>query len=394
MKTIRYYIESVASPRDVFVGGILATLLGDELEEATGVHVVGGLLDRPGMLDPGDRLRIDELMPDYDILNEVEYKYGLQDSYFGYATRGCPNRCEFCAVRKIEPNFVHYLPMKKQMMGIDEVYGPKCHLTLMDNNVLASDDFERIVNDILDLGFHKGATFGPTRKQRTVDFNQGVDARYLTRGKMALLAKLAIKPLRIAFDHIEMKDMYVSKIQLAREHGFKYLSNYVLYNYLDTPDDFYERLRINVALNESLGTQIYSFPMKFIPLDAKDRFYVGKHWNRKLLRGVQCILLATKGLVGLHQDFFDAAFGSSPEEFIRIVLMPEEYIIYRRRHSLNGALDWQLTYDKLTKRERSSFLSIVSDNRVREQDISRVSSTKIRNLLSHYIETPRQSPIS
>jgi hypothetical protein len=31
--------------------------------------------------------------------------------------------------------------------------------------------------------------------------------------------------------------------------------------------------------------------MKYVPLDAKDRSYIGKHWNKRLLRGVQCILL-------------------------------------------------------------------------------------------------------
>jgi len=224
---------------------------------------------------------------------------------------------------------------------------------------------------------------------RRVDFNQGTDARYLTAENMALLAKVAIKPLRIAFDHIELKDVYVSKIKLAKEHGILNLSNYVLYNYLDTPRDFYERLRINVQLNERLGTKIYSFPMKFIPLDAKDRSYVGKHWNRKLLRGVQCILLATRGLVGPRQEFFEAAFGSSAEEFIRIALMPEDYIIYRRRYENNGALDWQETYESMTKTERATFQHIVRDDSVEERDISGTSSRKIRRLLSHHVDGSR-----
>ena len=61
--------------------------------------------------------------------------------------------------------------------------------------------------------------------------------------------------------------------------------------------------------------------MNYITLDAKDRRYVGKHRNCGLLRGVQCILLATKGKVGTHLDFFKAAFGGTLEEFIEIVMM-------------------------------------------------------------------------
>lgn len=204
----------------------MATLLWNDIEKETGVSVIRGLLDKPGMLDKGDKRIIDNVIPDYQILNEIEYDYGLKDAYIGYATRGCPKKCPFCAVNKIEPNYVHYLPLKKQILGIEEIYGPKRNLVLMDNNFLASTNFEKIINEIIDLGFYKGAKFNG--KLRKVDFNQGTDAYYLTSVKMALLAKTAIRPLRIAFDYISMKDLYISKIKLAKDYGILNLSNYVL----------------------------------------------------------------------------------------------------------------------------------------------------------------------
>lgn len=364
---------------------VMATLLGDDIEKETGVTVIRGLLDKAGILDKDDKCKIDELIPDYQILNEIEYDYNLKDSYLTYATRGCPNNCSFCAVNIIEPEFIHYLPIKKQIMGIDEVYGPKQNLILMDNNVLASDNFERIINDILELGFYKGSKFNG--KLRFVDFNQGTDANYLTSDKMKLLAKTAIKPLRIAFDHIEMKDIYISKIRLASNHGLVYLSNYVLYNYLDTPEDFYERLRINCELNEELGTQIYSFPMKYIPLDAKDRSHIGKHWNKKLLRGIQCILLATRGMVTTKLDFFEAAFGTSPEEFRLIAMMPEHYIINREKYKNNGAGEWKKLYKKLTRNEREIIENDVFCKTNAIEAYKKTKSFKLKNILSHYIES-------
>lgn len=385
--TIRYYIGSVAKPSDIFIGGVMATLLGDEIEAVTDVTVIRGLIDRPGMLDAKDRHVVDALTPDYRMLDDASYEYSLKDAYIGYATRGCPNKCEFCAVSRIEPKFNHYLPLKKQVMAIEEIYGPKQDLILMDNNVFASEKFNDIIKDIIALGFERGAKFNS--RLRKVDFNQGTDARLVTPEKMALLAKIALKPLRIAFDNIGMKDTYIKAIKLASENSILNLSNYILYNYQDTPKDFYERLGINVLLNEDLGTKIYSFPMRYVPLNAKDRSYIGKHWNRQILRGIQCILLATRGMVSPRREFFEAAFGRTPAEFLKIALMPEEYIIHRRKHEKNGAADWVGIYESLTNNERKEFLDIISVGKVREESVTKTSPGKLKKLLSHYVDSER-----
>ena len=387
IRTIKYYLRAVHGPEDILVGGVMATLLSDEIQKKTGVTVVPGLIDKPGMLDKGSSIIVDRLIPDYQILETIDYTYGVNDAYIAYATRGCPNRCRFCAVHKLEPRFQHYLPIQRQIKGIEEVYGAKQDLILLDNNVLASRFFKRIINDIRALGFEKKSKFNG--RMRRVDFNQGVDARKLTQKKIALLAATAIRPLRIAFDHISMKDLYVSRIRLAAKYNLLNLSNYVLYNYMDTPEDFYERLRINCELNEELGTKIYSFPMKYIPLKAKDRSYVGKNWNRKLIRGIQCILLATRGMVSPRLEFFQAAFGSSPEEFLEIALMPNEYIIHRRFHENNGAAEWKNLYHLLTKSQRSVLFDIHSNGRITEAQFKRTKSPRFHRLLEHYIEADR-----
>ncbi len=384
IRTIKYYLESVNSPEDVFIGGVMATLLGEDIRKETGARIIPGLLDKPGILDKGDAVIIDGLIPDYKMLESIDYMYEMNDAYIVYATRGCPNRCKFCAVHKIEPNFVHYLPMHRQVKGIEDVYGAKQDLILLDNNVLASLSFKRIIDDICALGFERGAKLNG--RLRYVDFNQGVDARELTEEKMALLARTAIRPLRIAFDHISMKEQYVSSIRLAAKYGLLNLSNYVLYNYTDTPADFYERLRINCELNEELGTKIYSFPMKYIPLTAKDRRFVGRNWNRKLIRGVQCVLLATRGMVSPRLEFFKAAFGNTPEEFITIALMPDEYIIHRRKHENNGAAEWTRLYHSLTKSQCNLLFEIHSSGPVTEVLLSRTKSPRFRRLLEHYIQ--------
>lgn len=380
IKTIKYYEFSVRDPQNFFIGGPMATLMADEIKKKTGFDPVKGLLNEKGTLQLSGDHKVDSMIPDYSILDGIDYKYPASNAYFAYMTRGCVRKCPFCAVPKIEPFFVEYIPLKKQIQMINNKYGEKKDLLLLDNNVLASPQFDQIIDEIKEIGFHKGAKLN--KSLRYVDFNQGIDLRLLTKAKMKRLAELAVYPLRIAFDHIGMKDKYIEKIEWAAGHGFNRLSNYILYNYKDTPEDFYERLRINVELNERLGTHIYSFPMRYIPVTSKDRNFVGRHWTPKYLRSIQCILQATHGVVSPRKEFFEAAFGRSVKEFKKLLIMPAHYIIYREHHKDNGTAEWKDLLSSLTRNQRDDFLKIVKENRFDGSNLSKYS--KVNTLLAHY----------
>jgi len=311
IETIKFYQRNRTNIKSIKVGGILASLLQDDVEAETGIRTHFGLWGK-----------VDRLPPDYNLADGM-YEYWKNNASFAYMTKGCPNRCSFCAVSKLEPEYVHFIPLKHQLNS------NKKDLILLDNNVLASKDFSQIINEIKECGFVKGAMYG--NAHRIVDFNQGLDARLLTEEKMELLSQLPMEPLRIAFDDIKLEKLYVEKVRLAHKYGIKHLSNYILFNYRDTPDDFYERLRINIELNAELGLSIFSFPMRYIPLDAKDRRYVSPKWNSTQLRGVQCILHATRGVVGPRKPFFERAFGKTAEEFRYIIEQPEELIFHREK---------------------------------------------------------------
>jgi hypothetical protein len=312
INTIKFYQRGrQKGANNIRVGGILATLLPEDIERETGIIPHIGLWDD-----------VDRLAPDYDLTADFSDHY-INNSSFGYMTKGCVNTCTFCAVRKLEPDFVHYIPLTHQV-------GPnKKDLILLDNNVLASNQFTRIIDEIKRHGFHKFARFG--RSNRSIDFNQGIDARLLTEEKMALLSQIAINPLRIAFDNINLESLYREKVRLAHKYGINHLSNYILFNHKDTPEDFYRRLQINIELNEELGLSIFSFPMRYIPLDAKDRKYVGPNWTQTQLRGIQCILHATHGVVGPKRPFFEIAFGKTVDDFLYIIQQSEDQIFHREK---------------------------------------------------------------
>ena len=186
-------------------------------------------------------------------------------------------------------------PLFNLVDGIAKKYGIKKDLLLMDNNITASARYKEVIAEICDLGFTTDAVLerNGSRIKRRVDFNQGVDARILAKSPMYLkeMAKICISPLRIAFDHIGVRKVYETAVRMAADNNITSLSNYMLYNFMDTPDDLYKRMELNISLNEELGVRIWSFPMRYQPVTLKDRSHVGKHWNRYYLRSFQIMLL-------------------------------------------------------------------------------------------------------
>jgi hypothetical protein len=380
IKTIRYYEFSVRNPQKLFIGGPMATIMAEEIEKETGFKPIKGLLNEKGKLRlKGDHL-VDGMVPDYGMLNDISYKYFSNDAYYTYTTRGCIRKCPFCAVPLIEPSYQNYIPLKKQIRIINEKYGEKKDLLLLDNNVLASTFFNKIIDEIKRVGFYRGAKFHG--KIRYVDFNQGIDLRLLTKEKVKILSEIAIRPLRIAFDNIIFKNEYIKIIEWAAEYNLLNLSNYILYNYNDTPEDFYERLKINIELNERLGTKIFSFPMKYIPISNKDRKHVGQNWNLRYLRGIQCILNATHGVVSPKRLFFEAAFGKNQNEFKKLLLMPDDYIMFREAHKNNGAKKWHKTFKSLSVEQSTDFLAAIHNNQYNYHS----KFTKVNTLINHYVK--------
>lgn len=444
VQTINHYKLLVNNINDLYVGGIMASLMPEKIVDATGIdrsHILTGLFTDTSVVGDNNDINVDELPLDYDILEQIAYKYPAGDNYFAYTTRGCPNHCSFCAVPILEPHFHVTNNIIDQIRTIDEKYGPKQHLLLLDNNVLNTADLKGLVDDLCTAGFGRGAKYvdpgaynivmmrykngdradfldkkmsayldsfkkrikstkmleaflqivigaedaddyaqymldheeelspiiekyrSKAKKARYLDFNQGVDGRKINDENMEQLARLAIRPLRIAFDDIHLKDVYCQAVRTAHRHGIKEISNYILFNYKDKPEDLYERLRINIALNEELGIQIFSFPMKYSPISETDRTYIGTNWCKKSVRAISAILQVTNGVVAAGSNFFYKAFGHNLDEFFEILAMPRVLIMFRSHFEKDGTTEkWQTLYRKLTDEQKERLMTLVSLN--------------------------------
>lgn len=430
-QAIEYALSVVKDPTQVYTGGILATLMPELIAKTfPTIKNNPGLLNRKGTLGLEHEECIDTITLDYGILDDIadQYVYPAHDAYFTYMTRGCGMKCQFCAVQTLEPEYIPFISITESIRRIDEQFGPKKDLLLMDNNVLRSPHFDDIIDEIKALGFQKGATYinpkSGKQVQRFVDFNQGLDAFLLTPHKAKRLGELALRPARIAFDHIEDAERYTRAIRLCAESGITHMSNYLLYNgedftgkghsyHADTPEDLYQRMRISMDLCEELNEEldhkiaIFSFPMRYIPLSDLKRGFVGSKWNAKYLRALQRMLIPTQGKGVSSRSFFEADFGKNQEEFVMYLAMPEEHLGWRghfvRRGNESEAdyksrraiwdenqqylAEWKRRFQALGE-AKERFIGFIGDNNYSVERFLEIGEVELKKLFIHYFTVP------
>jgi len=190
-----------------------------------------------------------------------------------FTTRGCVNKCKFCAVPKIEGD-------------LRELKEWPVRPVVCDNNLLAASrlHFDRVIDRLKAMPF--------------VDFNQGLDARRFNRHHASRIAELKGVKVRFAFDHPKMESTVHDAIALARSEGLKHFAVYVLIGFRDTPDE--ARWKLDKCLEWGAEPN----PMRYQPLNALNKNeYVGRGWTQKdLARYTRYYFRTSRGLGGIPFD--------------------------------------------------------------------------------------------
>jgi len=377
VNTINFSLKAVNGKTNrIYIGGIMSTLMAEEIFEQTNIYPIKGVLNNPSQVLLDGEENIDCLPPDYSLFSDLERNpYAINETYYAYTSRGCINKCGWCGVPKIEPNYIPYIDIKNSLKQLRKKYGDKPVLKLMDNNILASNQLYKIVDDLLELGYGKGS-FTSQKRERVVDFNQGLDASFFNHDKLRLLSAINVKPMRIAFDSIKEKETYKRAMEIAKSYGFYHFSNYILYNWNDTPKDLYDRLIINIKINDAwkkktkkgdILPKIYSYPMRYAPIhenglkenrvrdlvtkkEARGRNIVAvktASWNLRFMRNIEVMKGAASGAISSTPSLAWRTIGFSYDEFMSNLYMPTEFLRNRNKYE-------KKIYDEEPKRASGS----------------------------------------
>lgn len=133
---------------------------------------------------------IEHIYPDYSI-------YDINDTAYGFLTRGCPRGCDFCHVATKEGKCSY------KVADLSEFWNGQKHIVLCDPNILACKDWKELLQQLID-------------SKAKVNFNQGLDIRLMTEEKAQMLSQIKLDAIHFAWDRYEDKDMIQPKFLTFR----------------------------------------------------------------------------------------------------------------------------------------------------------------------------------
>ncbi len=238
----------------VIVGGIYASLMPDTIaKNYPKVKVFKGYSKV-----------LDRTPPDYSI------DWGIEEPWdtfsYVFTTRGCPNKCAYCAVWRIEPNIWINPKWKDHITD-------KPNVMISDNN-LSSQPIKHI-RSVCDY---------MVQTDKHVVFDNGFDCKHITDELADILSgvKYTRSGMRLAFDRIEEDGIFQQAIMKLINAGVpkNALMAYVLFNFHDRPKDADYRMR------ECIKLDVRPYPQQYTPLNKTDRKtrYIGKYWTKNLAK--------------------------------------------------------------------------------------------------------------
>lgn len=188
----------------------------------------------------------------YDLKNklpyEVEHQYPDYNLYsggggraYGFLTRGCPRNCPFCIVSEKEGN-------THTVAELSEFWKGQKEIMLMDSNITASKDCERLFDSLI-------------ASKALINFEGGLDIRFLTDKGADQLNRMNTSMIHFAWDNYEFKtyDKLKRFRPMLKKDG-RNLRVYVLTNFNTTTAQDIERIYKLKELDYDPYVMVYDKP--------------------------------------------------------------------------------------------------------------------------------------
>lgn len=162
---------------------------------------------------------IEHIYPDYSL-------YGIENTAYGFLTRGCPRGCTFCHVKDKEGL------TSRKVADLSEFWRGQKNIVLCDPNILACKECDSLLQQLID-------------SKAYVDFNQGLDIRLMTAEKAEMIKQIKLKQLHFAWDRYDDGKIILPKLKMFKKKtgiNVRKAIVYVLCNYDTTIDQDLERI--------------------------------------------------------------------------------------------------------------------------------------------------------
>lgn len=179
---------------------------------------------------------IEHIYPDYSLYPEL-----TKNKAYGFLTRGCCNNCDFCIVSKKEGI------CSTKVADLSEWWNGQKDIVLLDPNILACKDREELLRQLIESGAR-------------VEFDQGLDARFITKEIAELLKQIKTKIVHFAFDYMKNEDRIIKGLETYRDIVQLNQRNtivYILVNYNTTFEEDMYRIKKVQELGLTPDIRIY-----------------------------------------------------------------------------------------------------------------------------------------
>jgi len=297
-KTINYYLDMFPES-SMLIGGVFPSLQPKwfdkpEWKDRVKIHrYTYSLIEN---LVPKWNVKVldEDIFKTESMQKKAEAKY---DNIVMYASRGCVNKCGYCAVPRLEGCMNSFKSIKNYLETSKKELPNAKSVVLYDNNFTEHKYFDNIVDELKDNGLPvdiHGLHVDSFTQEKA---NKMAELTFGSQGKKSSTAYL-----RFSFDKLEYKDNIKRALQYTKNADIKAsFFCYVLYNFTDTPFDFWKRIVYTQEIVDEVGLGIWLFPQRYEPFAALEKNkFLGKHWSKEQVDGLKRMVTFLHGFMAVN----------------------------------------------------------------------------------------------